>query len=294
MVLAARTQDGNALQFASEEEMQRHKKEVVLAAVTQEDSVLEVGLAAFTQDGRALQYASEELQGDKELVLAAVTQYGRAFQYASEELQRDKELVLAAVTQSGNMLEYASEELQGDKEVVLAAVTQSGHMLEYASGELWEDKEVVLAALAEDDNKEVYCDYLSEEMQRDPDVILAAATAADSYSFIYDFLDNCEANDSLRDDIQFITGLIDMDVATVALDFASNDVRANIQFVLTAVLIDPAALHSVHDGVALGNKEIILTSISGASSDRDIPLVAYYHFTRNNVDFVLTLLKGGF
>ena len=55
MVLAAVTQDGDALQDASDE--LQNDKEVVLAAVA--------------QDGDALEYASDELQNDEEVVLAA-------------------------------------------------------------------------------------------------------------------------------------------------------------------------------------------------------------------------------
>ena len=47
----------------------------------------------------ALQYTSEERRDDRHIVLAAVTQDGSVLEYASEELKRDRDLVLAAVTE---------------------------------------------------------------------------------------------------------------------------------------------------------------------------------------------------
>ena len=63
MVLAAVTEYGGALQYASEE--LQNDKEVVMAAVT--------------QSGHSLQYSSEELKNDKEVVLAAVTRNGNGW-----------------------------------------------------------------------------------------------------------------------------------------------------------------------------------------------------------------------
>ena len=72
-VLAAVTQNGRALRYASEPLKGDH--EIVLAAVTQK--------------GWALRYASEPLKDDREIVLAAVTQEGSALYYASERLKND-------------------------------------------------------------------------------------------------------------------------------------------------------------------------------------------------------------
>ncbi len=295
VVLTAVTQDDWALAHASEE--LRRDKEVVMAAVAKNGWAFfyaseelkrdkEVVMAAVTQFGLALQYACEEMQRDKEVVMAAVTQNGWAWQYACEELQRDKEVVIAAVTQNGWAWQYVCEELKRDKEVVMAAVTQNDRLLQHAPEEMKRDKEVVMAAVAQD--SDVYFD-LSEEMQRDPDVLLTIGTA--DASFLDEFLNECEADDVLRDDKQFITGLINTCSADVALDFASDDVRADREVVFAAVSQDSSVLRFVRDGGILGDKEIILKSLSGASSERDIPLVAYYHFMRNNVDFVLTSFK---
>ncbi|MCH9689759.1 MAG: DUF4116 domain-containing protein [Gammaproteobacteria bacterium] len=70
-VLAAVTQDGDALEYASDE-LNHDEKDL---------------LAALTQNGDALKYASPELRHNKEVVLAAVTQDGYALEYASKTLQ---------------------------------------------------------------------------------------------------------------------------------------------------------------------------------------------------------------
>ena len=67
IVLAAVTQHGWELQFASEE--LKADKEIVLAAVK--------------QNGGALQFASGELRADQEVVLAAVKQNREALQFSS-------------------------------------------------------------------------------------------------------------------------------------------------------------------------------------------------------------------
>uniref|UniRef100_A0A7S3Q607 DUF4116 domain-containing protein n=2 Tax=Chaetoceros debilis TaxID=122233 RepID=A0A7S3Q607_9STRA len=85
VVMAAVTQDGGALEYATEK--LKGDREVVLAAVT--------------QNGRALKYAAEELKGDREFMLAAVTQDVRALEYAAEELKGDREFVLAAMNLNG-------------------------------------------------------------------------------------------------------------------------------------------------------------------------------------------------
>ncbi len=149
----------------------------------------------------------------------------------------------------GGALQDASENFRRDKGVVLSAVPHHKYALRYASEELQREKEVVLAAhmqLAAVQNIDVYYDCISEEMQRDPDVLLVAATAHDH--FLDDFLRECKADDALRDDIQFITGLINAHSAIDALDFASEVVRADRQVVLAAVSKDPAALRFVCDG----------------------------------------------
>jgi len=88
IALAAVSQDGRALQFASDD--LKADKEVVLAAVA--------------QNGSALQFASDELKADKEVVLTAVAQNGWALFLASDELQADQEVLDAARSARSNPL----------------------------------------------------------------------------------------------------------------------------------------------------------------------------------------------
>ena len=76
-----------------------------------------------------------------------------------------------------------------------------------------------------------------------------------------------------------------------ALRFASDDLRMDRNVVLVAVSQDSSALRFVRDEGVLGDKDIKLAAISVASSETDISLTAYYHFTGNNVEFVLFALK---
>merc|ERR1712012_1188973 len=89
-VLAAVTQDGDALRFASED--LKNDREVVLAAATSR--------------GRALELASEDLKNDRDVVLAAVSQLGDALLYASEDLKNDRDFVLAAIIHRGQTEDY--------------------------------------------------------------------------------------------------------------------------------------------------------------------------------------------
>ena len=134
IVLAAVSQNGSALRYASEE--LRADRETVLVAVR--------------NCGSALRYASEELRADPAIVLAAVSQNGCALRYASAELKADREIVLAAVSQEGMALFYASDALRDNPETVLAAVSQDGMALEYASEEWRDDPAIVLAAVSQD------------------------------------------------------------------------------------------------------------------------------------------------
>eukprot|EP01045_Picozoa_sp_COSAG04_P007610 COSAG04_NODE_401_length_14952_cov_3.941224_6_plen_957_part_00 len=147
VVLAAVTQDADALQHASED--LKTDRDVVLKAKGFDNTDREAVLAAAAQDSGALQHASAALRSDKEFVLAAVARNGGALQHAPEALQSDKEFVLAAVARNGGALEHAPEALQSDKEVVLAAVARNGGALQHAPEALQSDKEVVLAAVAQ-------------------------------------------------------------------------------------------------------------------------------------------------
>ncbi len=306
VALAAVTQYGSVLKYVPEE-MQRDK-DVVLVAVRQNGRALEyayeemkrdkeVVLVAVKKNANALQYASIEMKRDKEVVLAAVSDYGWALRYASEELKRDKEVALAAVTKYGNALDYVDDALRNDTEFMTALVNVCGgaRALDFASGDVRANKHVVLAAVSDDGWA---LEYASEELKRDKEVVLAAVTQQEggalleySPNLLEEYVD-----DALGNDTEFITALVNVCGGAKALDFASGDVRANRHVVMAAVSNDSAALRFVRDVGLLGNKEIILASIKSSApasfkTTEDISLTAYYHFTRNNVDFVVTSLQ---
>ncbi|MFA5103647.1 MAG: DUF4116 domain-containing protein [Candidatus Margulisiibacteriota bacterium] len=136
VVLAAVSQDGTALQYAS-------------SGPTGLQNDREVVLAAVSQNGLALGAAYETLKNDKAVVIAAVTQNGQALVVASPELQQDREVVLAAVSQDGNALRfvaYGPTGFQNDKGVVLAAVRQNPNAIHFASTALQNDPDVIAAA----------------------------------------------------------------------------------------------------------------------------------------------------
>eukprot|EP00755_Sulcionema_specki_P024419 Sspe_Gene.81186::Locus_51794_Transcript_1_1_Confidence_1.000_Length_838::g.81186::m.81186 len=84
---------------------------------------------------------------DKEVALAAVSQDASVLEYLPPEFKRDKEVVLAAAQQDGMFaLQLADPYLCSDKEVVLAAVQQCGLAVEYAAPHLLCDSEVISAA----------------------------------------------------------------------------------------------------------------------------------------------------
>ena len=132
MVMTAVSQNGHALEFATDE--LRGDREVVMKAVS--------------ENGYALEHATEELRADREVAMKAVSQEGPALQHAREEMRGDREVVMKAVSQNGYALKHATEELRGDREVVMRAVSENGHALEHATDELRGDREMMEVALA--------------------------------------------------------------------------------------------------------------------------------------------------
>eukprot|EP01047_Picozoa_sp_COSAG01_P033389 COSAG01_NODE_2454_length_7673_cov_68.907314_2_plen_1063_part_00 len=205
VVLAAVTQNGNALKHASAE--LRADRKVVLAAMAQE--------------GHALKHASAELRADEEFVRVAVAHDGRALQHASEELRSSKAIVLVALEGSGDaavgILRIASEALQFDKEVMLTAVTENGFALQLASLALRADEEVVRAAVTQHGKA---LQYASEELR-----VVKAARGVDK-----------AARGVEKAALATVVGTM----ATVAengtaLQFASKELRGSKSFVLAVL-----------------------------------------------------------
>ena len=154
VVLAAVTQDGMALRYASYG--LRMDKDVLLAAVWRDGNVLQLA-GGETLPGPADAYEIEVLGGREqaEIRLAAL-----------RATRVDKDVVLAAVRQCGRALQFAKE-YQNDRDVVLAAVWQDGRALEFAPG-FKGNKEVVIAAIKNDCS--AYDDFASDDLKLDAEV----------------------------------------------------------------------------------------------------------------------------
>jgi hypothetical protein len=108
----------------------------------------EVVLTALEDDGSALELASDALRSDRMVVSYAVTRSGgAALEFASDSLRDDLEIVLLAVATDGLSLVHASEALQRNRAVVLAACENDGRILEELDPAFQDDREVVLTAV---------------------------------------------------------------------------------------------------------------------------------------------------
>mmetsp|Transcript_43184 Transcript_43184/g.119442 ORF Transcript_43184/g.119442 Transcript_43184/m.119442 type:complete len:374 (+) Transcript_43184:28-1149(+) len=129
VALAAVRQNGDALQFASEE--LRADREVVLAAVRGR--------------GNAVRWASGALRADREVALAAVCQCGTAIQSLAKELLADREVVLAALRQKGSVLRDLPLEFRSDPEFVQVACSSfyftKGELHQLRQGESSDEEE---------------------------------------------------------------------------------------------------------------------------------------------------------
>mmetsp|Transcript_101310 Transcript_101310/g.180062 ORF Transcript_101310/g.180062 Transcript_101310/m.180062 type:complete len:380 (-) Transcript_101310:185-1324(-) len=134
IVLAAVTQQGRMIQYASEE---------------LQDSA-EVISAALEQEGSALEFAGAAHRSNRSIVLQAVKQNGLALRYASGGLSSDHEIVAAAINENGSALQFAGDQLRSDLRIVLAAVQRCGCAWQWAQGDAREDRGIVLAAVASD------------------------------------------------------------------------------------------------------------------------------------------------
>ena len=210
IVMAAVKENGEALQYASEE-LQADKKIIMYA---------------LKKDGRALLFASKLLKADKEVVMEAVKQDGRSLDYASKKLRSDKEVVMEAVKQQGSSFEYASKELQADKDVVIATI-KSGYpdVLSYHSEitkKLRADKEVMMAAVKK--NGEVL--YRAHPKLKSDEELVMAAINKDGHNLYY-------ASPALKADKKIVMEAIKK--RATALEFAAKELKSDKELVMMAV-----------------------------------------------------------
>jgi hypothetical protein len=157
VVLAAVTQNGRALEYASKH--LRDDPDVCYSAVNQNGFALryasalnrdneKVVLAAAQQNPRSFQWASPGVRNIKPVVLQVLRMNGFAFQWISHHLQSDQEVIDAAI--EGGRLDLAEEEKRGDHEIVMSAVKKCGRSLRFASDAMRMNVEVVKAACGQD------------------------------------------------------------------------------------------------------------------------------------------------
>ena len=215
VVMAAITQDGSALRYASDK--LKNDREVVMAAVKKNGWAFryasdklkndrEVVMAAINNTGMALRYASDKLKNDREVVMAAVKECDLALQYASDELRADRDIVMAAVNNDGIALRYASNTLKDDRDVVFAAVLNYGSTLRHASERLRNDREVVLAAVSQDGDA---LQYASERLSDDKEIALSAVSRL-CWALKY-------ASEALRTDITFQKAAIELNPSSIGV-----------------------------------------------------------------------------
>ena len=149
-MLAAVSENGGALQYASEQWRRRQSS------------------AAVTCQGEALEHASERLRGDSRIASVACAKAGWALRHCSAALQDDERVVATAVGSDGSSLKFASARLRGDAKFV----AQHGgfKILEAADPSLPADASVCAACCARDGEALSLC---PEAIGKDP-VVLAA------------------------------------------------------------------------------------------------------------------------
>jgi CxxC motif-containing protein len=252
VVLAAVKKYPRDLEYASD--ALRADKEVVMAALKKGDGVYnlleyvpealradkEVALTAL-KNGDNIKYVPENLRADEEIVLAALN--GGAFiGDVPEKFRTNKEYIIIAVARGRQNFESLPKNFRADKEVVMAAVKNNGKLLKYASSELRADKEIVLAAIKSDMSAKIL-GYAAENLRSDREVVL---TAVRLYGDALEY-----ASDELRADKEIVLEALkrrpdetnDMYIhfKNVALKYASPDLQNNLEFLCTALEINPSA-----------------------------------------------------
>jgi Domain of unknown function (DUF4116) len=90
-----------------------------------DNEFIQVALETLKYYGSLFITLNMDLQHDKDIVLAAVNQDGSVLQYVSDELKCDRDIVLTALRQNGNAIKYISDDLLRDKEIVLTSIRQN-------------------------------------------------------------------------------------------------------------------------------------------------------------------------
>jgi len=234
-VLKAVKQDGNQLQYASDE--LKRDKDIVRAAMENTSS------GATTP---AFQHAAASLKADREFVIEMLGMTGHNLQYASDELKSDKEVVLAAVRNKIHAFRHAAISLKNDRDFVLQVVTIHGQGLLYANQVFLNDREIALIALK---TTGWLINDLSKNLQQDGELILAAVTEnGTNIKYIKE--------DKITDQLALIA-VKQNPYALMCLQFPHNQ---NNDIVLAAVTQAGRTLKDAHNSCRQ-NRDIVLAAI---------------------------------
>jgi hypothetical protein len=141
-----------------------------------------------------------------------------------------KELIIPALKKDGSYIKYASKSLQDDKEIILLAINnnwdyiKNGSILKYTSNRLKADKDVVECAIYYDYDSFSYAD---ESLKNDPNFIYELLNKNNSI-YILKYISK-----ELSGNIQFMYRLVELD--SWAYEYASPVLKANTIFSLYAI-----------------------------------------------------------
>jgi hypothetical protein len=236
VVNAAITQNGLALQFASDKD----STGIVDIAVSQNGLALQFaserlklddGLVrvAVSQNGLALQFAGERLHDDGGIVHDAVRQNGMALEFASKRLQNDGGIVNTAIEYNGMALQFASKELQSNVNTVNIAVYQNGMALQFASKEVQNDVGIIYVAVVKNG---LALEFVSEEFQGYEPVV---RTSVGQNGMALQF-----ASKELQNDKGIVHAAVRQN--GLALEFASEGLKDDVDTVHVAVIQNGMAL----------------------------------------------------
>ena len=135
-----------------------HDKDVMIAAVSRDATILQTGpdrfkgdkevvLAAAKQSAHGLGYAVNRFKDDYDIVLQAVTYHGRALQYTSNRWKNSETIVKAALENDGRALEFASFYWKNDRLAVRLAQRTYPEAIKFASAQWRDDDDMALKAV---------------------------------------------------------------------------------------------------------------------------------------------------
>ena len=138
-------------------------------------------LKVIEDDGYNLKFASESLKDDEDIVKASIKQEGIFIEFASERLRDNIEIALLAVEQNGLALGFLSERMQNNFDVVFKAVSQTGRALVFAGKTMKDNEEIVLSALR---NYPASLKFASKRIRDIKKYVLMALEGEKDYDFV--------------------------------------------------------------------------------------------------------------